>query len=132
MSSAQKKALAGPLEAQIAVISQKYEQLLASSADSKKQLEDEVEVDDDADASHSLVEMKKEVAAYEQGLVNSKSASLQIRAIQLNQRIGNVVTAESATVTVGMPQFVADKVREQVIGDVKTGRESKVEVGIFR
>lgn len=79
----------------------------------------------------ALGEATKEVKAYEQGLANASVASLQAKAVKLNQKIGDVLAKEYAKVNVGMSQSVVHKVREQIIGNVTGEAHATVKVGIF-
>ena len=96
----------------------------------RRQLEAD-DPEDDPNIGMALIEIKKEVEVYEQGLANAKVSSLQAKAIKLNQRIGDVYAGEKAKVYVGMPQGVVEKLREQIVGDVKGEANATVNVGIF-
>jgi len=64
-------------------------------------------------------------------LKSCDAMSKAIGAMRLNQNIGNVVSAEDATVTAGMPKDVVDKVAMQRIGNIESGKKAKVQVGIW-
>ena len=130
MSSAQKVTGALPLEARITEVKEDFTQQLQLATQARRQLEAD-DPEDDPNIGMALIEIKKEVEVYEQGLANAKVSSLQAKAIKLNQRIGDVYAGEKAKVYVGMPQGVVEKLREQIVGDVKGEANATVNVGIF-
>jgi hypothetical protein len=130
MSSAQKVTGALPLEARITEVKEDSTQQLQLATQARRQLEAD-DPEDDPNIGMALIEIKKEVEVYEQGLANAKVSSLQAKAIKLNQRIGDVYAGEKAKVYVGMPQGVVEKLREQIVGDVKGEANATVNVGIF-
>lgn len=98
------------------------------------QAQDQLEAQDtgeDANVEMALIEVKKEVETYEQGLANAEVGALQAKAVKLNQRIGDVFAGENAKVNVGMPRSVIERVREQIIGNVRGEAHATVNVGIF-
>jgi hypothetical protein len=130
MSSAQKVTGALPLEARITEVKEDFTQQLQLATQARRQLEAD-DPEDDPNIGMVLIEVNKEVEVYEQGLASAEVSSLQAKAIKLNQRIGDVYAGENAKVYVGMPQGVVEKLREQIVGDVKGEANATVNVGIF-
>ena len=130
MSSAQKVTGALPLEARITEVKEDFTQQLQLATQARRQLEAD-DPEDDPNIGMALIEVNKEVEVYEQGLASAEVSSLQAKAIKLNQRIGDVYAGEKAKVYVGMPQGVVEKLREQIVGDVKGEANATVNVGIF-
>ena len=130
MSSAQKVTGALPLEARITEVKEDFTQQLRLATQARRQLEAD-DPEEDPNVGMALIEVKKEVEVYEQGLANAEVGSLQAKAVKLNQRIGDVFAGENAKVNVGMPQGVIEKVRQQIIGNVKGEAGATVNVGIF-
>lgn len=130
MSSAQKVTGALPLEARITEVKEDFTQQLQLATQARRQLEAD-DPEDDPNIGMALIEVNKEVEVYEQGLASAEVSSLQAKAIKLNQRIGDVYVGENAKVYVGMPQGVVEKLREQIVGDVKGEANATVNVGIF-
>lgn len=130
MSSAQKVTGALPLEARITEVKEDFTQQLQLATQARRQLEAD-DPEDDPNIGMALIEVNKEVEVYEQGLASAEVSSLQAKAIKLNQRIGDVYAGENAKVYVGMPQGVVEKLREQIVGDVKGEANATVNVGIF-
>jgi hypothetical protein len=130
MSSAQKVTGALPLEARITEVKEDFTQQLRLATQARRQLEAD-DPEDDPNIGMALIEVKKEVEVYEQGLANAEVSSLQAKAIKLNPRIGDVYAGENVKVYVGMPQGVVEKLREQIVGDVEGEANATVNVGIF-
>ena len=107
-----------------------FAQRLQLATQARRQLEAD-DPEEDPNVGMALIEVKKEVEVYEQGLANAEVGSLQAKAVKLNQRIGDVFAGENAKVNVGMPQGVIEKVRQQIIGNVKGEAGATVNVGIF-
>jgi hypothetical protein len=111
-------------------VKEDFTQQLQLATQARRQLEAD-DPEDDPNIGMALIEVKKEVEVYEQGLANAEVSSLQAKAIKLNQRIGDVYAGENAKVYVGMPQGVVEKLREQIVGDMKGEANATVNVGIF-
>ena len=130
MSSAQKVTGALPLEARITEVKEDFTQQLRLATQARRQLEAD-DPEEDPNVGMALIEVKKEVKVYEQGLANVEVGSLQAKAVKLNQKIGDVFAGENAKVNVGMPQGVIERVRQQIIGNVKGEAGATANVGIF-
>jgi hypothetical protein len=130
LSAAQRIAKAIPLEARVEEVKTDFMQQLQLATQVRQQLEAD-DPEDDPNVGMALIEVKKEVEVYEQGLANAEVGSLQAKAVKLNQRIGDVVAGVDAKVNVGMPQGVIERIREQIIGNVKGEARARVNVGIF-
>ena len=130
MSAAQRVTKAIPLEARVEEVKEDFMQKLQLATQARRQLEAD-DPEEDPNVGMALIEVKKEVEVYEQGLANAEVGSLQAKAVKLNQRIGDVFAGENAKVNVGMPQGIIEKVRQQIIGNVKGEAGATVNVGIF-
>ncbi|KAI7200420.1 hypothetical protein KC316_g2715 [Hortaea werneckii] len=119
-----------PFETRIEEVTEDTAQRLQFATQARRQLEAD-DPKEDPNVGMALIEVKKELEVYEQGLANAEAGSLQAKAVKLNQKIGDVFAGENAKVNVGMPQGVIEKVSQQIIGNVKGEAGATVNVGIF-